>query len=211
MMQLTDIAGLAGIAFAIAALALHLPVVARLHGKLLALLAAALLLAAVLPLGGLSAAEYVRGVTGDLSITTLVLLGFALHTNFFTAPDYFGGEKKSMLSNANSVLLLIVIGALALYPFALGIGMVDPYRLGFGDHGFIAGLLVLALLAWLLQCTRIALCVSLAVLAWSVGWYESNNLWDYLIDPWVSIYAMGVLVKLAVMHSLRRIKQHRRG
>lgn len=203
-MHFTDLTGLAGIAFAIVTLALRFPVVARLHAKPQIVLAVGLLLAAVLPFGGLSAAEYVRGVTGDLSITTLVLLGFLLCRKFRLSPLCFGDEDASLRSNTNSVLLLIAIGALVLYPFALGIGMVDPYRLGFGDHGFIAGLLGLALAAWIWHYTRIALCLSLAALAWSVGWYESNNLWDYLLDPWLAIYAIAAVLKVASAGLMKR-------
>ena len=34
----------------------------------------------------------------------------------------------------------------------------------------------------------------LAVLAWAAGWYESGNLWDYLIDPMVAGYAVFALL-----------------
>jgi hypothetical protein len=40
----------------------------------------------------------------------------------------------------------------------------------------------------------IALCVALATLAWASGWYESGNLWDYLIDPFVAIYALAAMM-----------------
>ena len=40
----------------------------------------------------------------------------------------------------------------------------------------------------------IALCIALATLAWAAGWYESDNLWDYLIDPFVSVYALASLI-----------------
>ena len=36
--------------------------------------------------------------------------------------------------------------------------------------------------------------MALAVLAYAVGWYESNNLWDYLVDPLVAIYSLSALV-----------------
>jgi hypothetical protein len=34
----------------------------------------------------------------------------------------------------------------------------------------------------------LAICIALGVAAWSVGWYESTNLCDYLLDPWLAIY-----------------------
>jgi hypothetical protein len=158
------------------------------------MLAGLVFFAALVPFGGLSAAEFVRGIVGDLSVTTLLLLALALLSAIrrkqFT--DEILGEQRPAL------LMLIAFTALAFYPFALGIGMLDPYRLGFGNLWFIGGLLLLALIAWKQQYILVALSISLALLAWSGGWYESNNLWDYLLDPWLSIYALVVLVKRGV-------------
>jgi hypothetical protein len=191
MMPLSDITGLAGIALAITALVLRLPVAARLQSGLQAWLAGAILVALAIPFGGMSGAEYVRGITGDLSIATLaLLLPLVLPRTNGRAPS-----RAKTLSEFNLTLLLLACAAVALYPMALGIGMFDPYRLGFGNLWFIAGLLFMASAAWIRQYTLIALGLSLAVLAWSVGWYESNNIWNYLLDPWVSIYALGVLIK----------------
>jgi hypothetical protein len=36
--------------------------------------------------------------------------------------------------------------------------------------------------------------VATALLAWSLGLLESGNLWDYLLDPWLSIYALAYVV-----------------
>lgn len=185
MMHFTDLTGLTGIAFAIVALTLRVPFLARLPRNLKTGLMVGLLIVAAIPFAGLSALEFVRGITGDLSVTTLLLLAIT-----FKAPS--SASERSML------LMFIALMALALYPFALGVGIVDPYRFGFGNFGFIAGLLLVALAAWFRQYTLLALSVSLAVLAWSIGWHESNNLWNYLIDPWVVIYALVVLVKKGV-------------
>jgi hypothetical protein len=158
------------------------------------MLAGLVFFAALVPFGGLSAAEFVRGIVGDLSVTTLLLLALALLSAIrrkqFT--DEISEEQRSVL------LMLIAFTALAFYPLALGIGMFDPYRLGFGNLWFIGGLLLLSLIAWKRQYTLVALSISLALLAWSGGWYESNNLWEYLLDPWVAIYALGTAIKLGV-------------
>jgi hypothetical protein len=92
-----------------------------------------------------------------------------------------------------AMMALIALASLALYPMALGIGMYDPYRLGYGSPYFVSVLLLLALAAWIMKYPVIALCISMAFLAWTVGWYESGNLWDYLIDPFVSVYALSAL------------------
>lgn len=187
MMHYTDLTGLAGVAFVIVSFALRLPHVTRLPAKHRTALAVALSVAVMLPFGALSAAEFMRGITGDLSVPTLLLLAFA-----WRKPAAFSASQR------NLVLVSIALAALALYPFALGLGIFDPYRLGFGDIWFITALLVLVCIAWLRGYTLLVLTISLAVLAWSVGWYESNNLWDYLLDPWVAIYAIGALTKAAL-------------
>ena len=205
-MQFTDITGLAGVTLAIVTLALRLPFLRRLQFNLKIGLAVGLVIAIGIPFDGLSVAEFVRGITGDLSIATLELLALYLFLPRPVSGDRANmGAETLLYQRANSsssrppargkLLILIVIAALLLYPLALGVGTFDPYRLGFGNLWFIAGLLIVALSAWFLQYTLIALSISLAVLAWGVGWYESNNLWNYLIDPWVSIYALVTLVK----------------
>jgi hypothetical protein len=209
MMHFTDLTGLAGIALAIVTFTVRVSFFARLQLKLKIGLAVGLLVAVTIPFGGLSAVEFVRGITGDLSVTTLVLLTLFL---FLPRPTSGGradmGAETLLYHRANptpyraptrgKLLMFLVFAAFALYPFALGLGAFDPFRLGFGNLWFIAGLLVVALFAWLRQYTLIALCVSLAVLAWSVGWYESSNLWNYLLDPWVSLYALGAMLKRSI-------------
>jgi hypothetical protein len=54
----------------------------------------------------------------------------------------------------------------------------------------MALLLGLAIWSALRYSTFLALCIALAVAAWSAGWYESPNLWDYLLDPWLAVYAI---------------------
>lgn len=184
MFHYTDLTGLASVAAALAAATLLLPPVARLHKARQALLSGIIFVFMLIPLGDLSLAAYVRGATGDLSITSLVLMVCA-STTLWCGPH--GGRRQS-------VLLLIALAALALYPMALGATIFDPYRLGYGDTQFIIALLLLALVAWIWKHYLLALCISFAVLAWAIGWYESDNMWDYLLDPFVAIFALLTIV-----------------
>ena len=186
MPHFTDLTGLAGIASLIAAWVLQLPRVERLPKRYLAILAAAALSVSLVPFNGLPLAAYVRGIVGDLSITTVVLAWAAI-----LRPHYPTMEAR----HRQHLLALVAASALVFYPMTLGISMTDPYRLGYGDTAFVATVLTIASAAWLLRYSLIATSLALATLAWSLGWYESTNLWDYLIDPLVSIYAMGVLMK----------------
>lgn len=185
----TDLTGLMASALLIAVAVLQLPRIQRLPSRYLALLSAATFVLSLIPFGALPAAAYVRGIVGDLSIPTLVLMLVAL-----LRPHYVVVADKQ-LRHLYSVL---AVAAVCLYPLALGVGLYDPYRLGYSDMLFIATVLLLAIAALLIRENLVALCLTLATLAWSLGWYESTNLWDYLIDPLVAVYAIGALVKVCV-------------
>ncbi len=188
-MQLdTDLTGLFGSTLAIVTLIFRLPRTKGLplRRRLVVLFASIIVLS--VPVWGLSLAGFVRGITGDLSLATLILLGLALVRSL-------AGRVLVEEHNRRAMLLAILIAAALFYPFALGLSMFDPYRLGYGDLWFMAALLGVAVWAGLRYSTLLAWCIALAVAAWGIGWYESPNLWDYLFDPWLAIYAAAVQVK----------------
>jgi hypothetical protein len=181
----TDLTGLFGVTLALFTLLVRVPRVQAFPvRKRTALLVAAVVVASI-PLWGLSLAGFVRGITGDLSMTTLVLLALAL---LRTLTDCAWVED----ANRQLMLRAIAITAVVFYPFALGFSSFDPYRLGYGNLWFMLLLLGLTIWSSLRYSILLALCVALAVAAWSAGWYESPNLWDYLLDPWLAVYALAV-------------------
>jgi len=196
MPHFTDLTGLAGIASATAASLLLLPGIAKLARLRLALLLGAVFVLMLIPFGRMPFAAYVRGVTGDLSVTALILLWCAL-LRPWCGCVMVEPKHRFML------LALIALAAFALYPMALGASAYDPYRLGYGNLQFIVVLLLLALVAWFWKYWLIALCIALAILAWAAGWYESGNLWDYLLDPFVAIYAMTAIISWGVKTGLK--------
>jgi hypothetical protein len=129
-------------------------------------------------------AAYVRGFTGELSITAMLLLWTA----------YFSPKEIHV---PLVMRLWIALVAIAFYPFALGIGMLDPYAWGYGSIALLAAVIATALIAWLAGSNRIAIILALAVLAWAVGWHESSNLWDYILDPFLGLWAIGSLIRSA--------------
>ena len=125
----------------------------------------AALVAALVPLGALPAAGYLRGIVGDLSVTTVLLLVRSL------LRPVLGWEAIDARSRT-ALQVLVAAGGLLLYPLALGLGPFDPYRLGYASPWFLALLLALAV----------------------AGVYESRNLWDYLVDPLVAAWGLGGLL-----------------
>jgi len=149
--------------------------------RIAVMLAAAL--AVFAPLGDLSAAAYVRGVTGDLSMTTLVLAGAACVAQLT-------GQTVIAPRDLRALFWLVASAAAFLYPFALGWTQFDPYALGYGSIVFVTALLLVTLAAWHFRRNVVALIVITAALVYLIGAYESRNLWDYLIDPLAALYAL---------------------
>jgi multisubunit Na+/H+ antiporter MnhF subunit len=116
-------------------------------------------------------------------MTTLVLAGAACIAQVT-------GRTATGQRDARALLWLVVAAAAFLYPFALGLTYFDPYALGFGSVEFLTVLLLIALAAWWARLYLIVFIVLAAALAFLAGAYESRNLWDYLIDPLVSFYAL---------------------
>lgn len=153
--------------------------------RIAVMLAAAL--AVFAPLGDLSAAAWVRGVTGDLGMATLVLAGAACVAQLT-------GRTVIAPRDLRALFWLVASAAAFLYPFALGWTRFDPYVLGYGSIEFVTALLLVTLAAWHFRRNVVVLIVIAAALAYLVGAYESRNVWDYLIDPVVSLYALACLV-----------------
>lgn len=232
MPPFTDLTGLFGIASAIVIIGLRLLGITKIANKQRFALVLGLFAFLLIPFGSLPLAAYVRGATGDLSVTTLVLLWLGLYHSFYPqglnvtlvsgnrtagkeadtkglvgrrltpmqGPSWWGDK-----SGRNALLSLVSLAALLLYPLALGAGMIDPYRIGYGHPLFVLALQLIALLAWFKRYSLITLCIALVLFAWAIGWSESDNLWDYLIDPFVSFYALWVVGKQWLFR-LRRIE-----
>ena len=85
-------------------------------------------------------------------------------------------------------LCIFLLGS-AMYPSALGIGYIDLYAAGYHPYAGIGMLPLAFLLSWFAGTRLLAFWVALAVLAqgYSVG--ESDNAFDYLIDPIIFVYA----------------------
>ena len=80
--------------------------------------------------------------------------------------------------------------ALIFYPLALGLGMFDPYAWGYGSLGMLIVVLLFALVFALLGWTKGVWIMALAIIAWAGHWHESTNLWDYVLDPLLAIWAV---------------------
>ena len=119
---------------------------------------------------------YVRGVTGELSIVTMLLLWSSVLPSAKNIPS---GFKVS-----------VAVIAIVFYPLALGLGMLDPYAWGYGSIGLLIATIFFAVVCGLAGWTKGVWILSFAIIAWATHWHESSNLWDYLLDPFLAIWIL---------------------
>ena len=133
---------------------------------------------------------YVRGVTGDLSIVSMLLLWSSI----------LPFAKKTPLGFKVPVVLMAIL----FYPLALGFGMFDPYAWGYGSIGLLISVILFATFCGLAAWTKGVWIFSIAMIAWVAHWHESANLWDYLLDPFLAIWAL--FATLSAIYIKRREK-----
>ena len=121
-------------------------------------------------------AAYVRGVTGELSVVTMLLLWSSV----------IPSNQKTPLGFKVPLALI----AIAFYPLALGLGMIDPYAWGYGSIGLLIAVILFAIICGIAGWIKGVWIISFAMIAWAAHWHESANLWDYLLDPILAIWAI---------------------
>lgn len=135
---------------------------------------------------GMALARWAANFTGNFSIPFAGLVIAAVWERTFAyrlfAPrDWIAGWTFGLISG------------LLLYPLAMGWGQVDPYA--WGRHFsllFIAGAILTGLLIW--KRNRLGLLLLLSIAGFRLHVLESDNYWDYIVDPiycLVSIPALG--------------------
>lgn len=145
----------------------------------------------LIPVGGCTVAEHMRGIWGDPSVVTCAILAM------FVA-------RPGQLPDRPSRLMCIGITLLVTVPlygpiFGLKLPLPDLYAIGWQPHALLVVIAVAALLMRLSGrwCGTWSVIVAIALLAYSAGAMESSNVIDYLADP-------GLLIALAAMAALPR-------
>lgn len=154
-------------------------------------LAIVVVLASVLPMPwGLG--MWVRSYLGEFSLTMGTLALLFMHQRL-------GGRAQIDAGQLRALCWAVTLTALWFYPMSLGASYLDPYSLGFGDWRFSLVLLALGLLAWQRGAYGLCLLLVSAQLGFGLRVMPSDNLWDYLIDPWLLCWCAGWLVRDAVL------------
>ncbi len=181
MNALNHYAGLFGCLLLLIALPLVHVRCPRFDRRVVSITIFAMLSFAVLPINSLPVIAYVRGVTADLSITSVFLLSIFI-AGAYTGNRYFALPEKHRLHR------ILMLAGLILYPMALGLSPWDSYGMGYGGVGFALILPVLFVGLIIRRSWMVLLVLSCSILAYLAGLLESTNLWDYLIDIWLFLY-----------------------
>lgn len=146
-------------------------------------MAALLVTGLFLPVNGLSIAQWLRSVVGDLSILTLLVFANILAQRLFGFNLLVADSRKILLQS-------IVLVGVVFYPMALGVSAYDPYQLGYVPVVMPAFLILFSIIAWIKLKRDLAIILLLPMLAFNLKAFESVNLWDYTIDPILLTYAL---------------------
>ena len=145
--------------------------------------------AVVVPVQGLPLGRWLHGYNAHFSIPFVALLLNVIVTPLWQMPLL--DERACRTSH-----LFGCVTSLSLYPLALGLGSFDPYVLGWQWPGVAcaAGLLA-AVLLW--RKNSFGWVLLAAGVAWQIGCLESDNAWDYLVDPaYVALSGIGLMQSL---------------
>lgn len=172
-------AGLLFVAVAGAARAVRRPIRGWLPMTLLLLLCFA---AASIRILGLTAAGWMTGILPGVSVPIGFLLVHA-GLRLCGCDGLLRGRDFPGLWRFGAVAGLI------LYPAAMGWGSWDPYAAGWSRSWVVIAAGVVCLVA-LLRGHRLGMVLLAAILAWRIGLLESQNYWDYLVDPLFAVAAL---------------------
>ncbi|MEI6878255.1 MAG: hypothetical protein WCL33_04370 [Planctomycetota bacterium] len=132
----------------------------------------------IVPIAGVSLAGHLRGLWGDPSIVTFLLL-FLYTVHPSSLPN------RPRLSTSVLVSLFVML-PLYLPLFLLNQNLpVDLYAIGWHPKLILIAIAVIAFGCVIMRRMepRWTNIIAIALIASSTGLMESNNLWDYLVDP----------------------------
>ena len=138
----------------------------------------------VVLVGDLPIYQYLRAVVAELSITSKLLILTVLYQRFL--------QRETILKWAEFVRLRVAVALIGLvfYPLALGISMFDPYSYGYQAATLAAVVALLMMVLIIRRSFWTGSVLALVLVAYYLGMLESDNLWDYLLDPMLWLYSL---------------------
>ncbi len=144
----------------------------------------------LIPIQGMPFGRFLHGITSGFSIPSFVLLMDVL---------WKAHSGQPLLSNSTRMTMYAAgtVFGISLYPMAIGLGLFDPYALGWSSGG-LSILLILVTSVFLWKSSAFGYILLLAAAAWQIGLFESINIWDYVVDPAYFLSSLVVLIAHAV-------------
>ncbi|MFZ4643136.1 MAG: hypothetical protein ACOYMU_07270 [Phycisphaerales bacterium] len=132
----------------------------------------------IVPVAGVSIAGHLRGLWGDPSIVTFLLL--FLYT-----------VRPSSLPNRPRVSTRVLVSLFVMLPLYLPLFLLNPnvpvdlYSYGWNPKWILIAIAVIAFVCMMMRrmAPRWINIIAIALIASSIDLMESDNLWDYLVDP----------------------------
>jgi hypothetical protein len=140
---------------------------------------------AFLPVGGLPLARWLIGINANFSFPLVACV-------FNKAWEHASGSRLLDRQASMASWVFGLFSGLVLYPMALGLGGFDPYASGWGFSWLFASLAILTI-ALLLIKNRFAVVLMACILAYDLKLLESQNLWDYVVDPFFALFSLAAL------------------
>ncbi len=166
--------------------------ISRLPGKLIVLGIPLMLI--LLPVKQVPVARFVTGLNADFSITLVALL---LNHFSWKIEGIRLLDQRALRTISLSGLFL----GLCLYSCSMNLVPLDLYRLGWGSV-FLLGPLFLLTILLIMRGNRAGFVLAACVAAYGLKLLESENLWDYLLDP----FLMGWCLIAAVVDCLSFVR-----
>jgi len=163
------------------------PMVNRLHQSLRYILLLLLILFMLfIPIyAGFTLVQLCRGILGDLSITTLIILAMLLLKKLYSWP---------IVPINFAFAWIVVLSGLVLYLSTFGIIKTDIYALGYYPKVLLILFIVAELFLWRVSKLNAWLWL-IAAVCFYFKLEESHNLWDYLFDPVLWVIAIAEIIK----------------
>jgi hypothetical protein len=148
----------------------------------------------LLPVGSLTITGYLRGVFGDISSLSAATLVWLCFGRYWTAIQ----TENRKAFDLQPLFVPLALASLIFYPLTLGLSRWDPYSLGYQP---LVPTLMLVLSGIGLVYYRkylSAFFLAIVLVAYLIHLQESDNLWDYLLDPVLAVVLWIWLLKWPV-------------
>lgn len=134
------------------------------------------------------AASWVLSYLSSFSVTSALLALVAIQLRL-------GGTFALPPRQLKQACWLLLLLAICFYPPSLGVDGLDPYGWGYGNIWLSVGVLVLGLVALALRNYLVCVVLIAAQLAFAARLLVSDNLFDYLFDPFLVFWVIGWLLR----------------